>query len=150
MKSRSKIAIKCVLSLLYVLLIVITIISIVRNGFAYTASGVKIPDTWLYVPLGVFLLITIIQALCFHIVKEKYGISGLCLSFIKLIAVYLVDLRNDYYLFIFGHSIDGVWFHNEKIWNMILVVLFLCVTLTVAIIEIIGAIQIIKSSSEKT
>lgn len=144
MKSSSKIVLKCILSLLYVFLIVITVISIIRSGFAYSASGMKIPDSWLYMPMGVFLIFTIIQALLFHIAKGKYAILGLCLSIIKLISVYLVDLRNDYFVFnlVYATGGNGVGFH-ANIWHTVLVAMFLGVTLIVAIIEIVGSIQII-------
>lgn len=151
MKLRSKIALKVILSLLYVLLIVITIISIAQSGFAHSANGMKIPDTWLYIPLGVFLIVTVIQALLFHMAKEKYGIPGLCLSLIKLISVYLVDLYNDYYVFNFAYVTggNGAGFH-ANIWNTILIAMFLGVTLIIAIIEMIGSIRMIKSTSKKS
>ncbi len=126
---------KVILSLLYVGLIAVTVVSMIRGGFARTANGMLIPDSWLYLPLGVFLIITIIQAILYGCKKVK---ALLFLDILKPIAVCIVDLFNDHYVFDTAYMTSGGVGFQANIWNTVLVAVFLGLTLLIAIVEIAG------------
>lgn len=151
MKTKLPYQIKKILSAFYILALIVTILSVIRNGFAYTGGGMLIPDSWIFYSFAIFLVLTAIQAILFHTVKDKYCTYGLWLALIKCAAVFIVELVVDYYVFNYSYIASNIASgFDATVWHTVLVTIFLGLILTIGTIEIIGWASLRKNTATES
>lgn len=149
MKDKRIKPIKITLCALYGLLFLITIISWIRGGFAKTANGITIPDSWIFYSFINFAVFTAVQAVVYHVGKDVGGrwlyITSILLAAFKCASVVISELIIDNYVFNpnFINSGNASDF-QAGVWYTMLVIFFLVATVAVMIMEIIGSVKLSK------
>lgn len=144
--------IKITLCVLYALIVTVTIISWARGGLAETASGVLIPDSWIFYSFINFAVFTAVQAVVYHVGKDVGGrwlyITSLLLAAFKCASVVISELIIDSYVFNpdfigNGNAAD----FGAGVWYMLLVLFFLLLTVASMIMEIIGSVKMNRADA---
>lgn len=142
--------IKILLSVLYVLLLIVTIMSFVQGGFAQTGGGVTVPSNWLFYPFIGFIVFTSVQAILYHVGGEHmqerlFSIMGVVLCVFKCAAVIVSELIIDGKVFTADYIGSGnAADFGAGVWYTLIVIFFIVLVLAVMIVEVIGSVKLKK------
>ena len=122
-----------ILGISYLVILVVTIVSMCLNEWSTTANGMPVCDRWMFFPTTIFIVFTMRQVGFFIQSRGRVGIDMPVFSILKFVAVFVVEAIIDLIL----DPVANVFYEGDFAY-LILVVLFFIFLLTSFSVEMIA------------
>ena len=122
-----------ILSISYLTILVVTIISMFLNEWSTTANGMPVCDRWLFFPTLIFIILTLRQVGILIQSRGRVGIDMPTFSIMKFIAVFVTEAIIDLIL----SPVTDVFYEGDLTY-LVLVILFFIFLLTSFSVEMIS------------